>query len=327
MKETAKHFSKIGFIYLGGSALAFVLQLGWAMLVGNMPDSIGQNYNIVIIGNMAPLFILVYPMMLYMMNRLPKTEIIKSEISIGKWISLGITSIAIMYLSNYVGTMLNSMIGKVTGKGVVTPLNDVLNNIGMPVILLLVVILAPIFEELIFRKAIIDHTVKYGEGMAIILSGIVFGLFHGNFSQFVYAMVLGMFFAYVYIRTGNIKYTIGLHMFVNFMGSFVSMAVMRNIDMDEYQRVFSSGNQDVIMEYVTNNAAGIMGLGLFAIAVIIMLIVGIVLFFVNLKKMHLNQAEEQLPHGEKFKTVFLNPGVIIYCIAWIVVIIINQIAG
>ena len=70
-------------------------------------------------------------------------------------------------------------------------------------------VLAPVFEELVFRKVLVDHVLPFGEWPAILFSGITFGLFHGNLTQFFYAALLGMVLAYVYIRTGNILYSIG----------------------------------------------------------------------------------------------------------------------
>lgn len=327
MKENKKHFSKIGLIYLGGSALAFALQMGWAYLVRNSDAAWRENYNLILAGNMLPLFLIVYPLIVFLMSKLPKTELPKNNCSIGKWISLGITSIAMLYISNIIGTYINSYIGRLTGKGVVAPLGDTLKNIDPIFIFIFVVVLAPICEEIVFRKTLIDHTVKYGEGMAIVLSGLMFGLFHGNLSQFVYAVTLGMYFAYIYVRTGNIKYTIGTHMFVNFMGSFVSMLVMRNIDMDEYTRVFGGGNADEITAYVSKNGASIVALFAFAIMVIVLCITGIVLFFVNLRKMHLNETSEPLEKGTRFQTIYVNIGIALYFVAWLAVMVFTQIAG
>ena len=86
-------------------------------------------------------------------------------------------------------------------------------------------VLAPVFEELVFRKVLVDHVLPFGEWPAILFSGITFGLFHGNLTQFFYATVLGMILAYVYIRWGNILYTIGIHACINFLGGVLPVLV------------------------------------------------------------------------------------------------------
>ena len=87
------------------------------------------------------------------------------------------------------------------------------------------VVLAPVFEELVFRKVLVDRVLPFGEWPAILFSGITFGLFHGNLTQFFYAALLGMVLAYVYIRTGNILYTIGIHACINFLGGVLPLLV------------------------------------------------------------------------------------------------------
>lgn len=89
-----------------------------------------------------------------------------------------------MYLSNLLGIFLNSSIGKMTGKGGVNPLIDLVSEMSAGTQIIVAVILAPVFEELLFRKFLLDRVVDYGEAVAVILSGVMFGLYHANLSQF-----------------------------------------------------------------------------------------------------------------------------------------------
>ena len=57
------------------------------------------------------------------------------------------------------------------------------------------------------------------------INGLCFGLFHGNLAQFFYTAILGMILAYVYIRTGKILYTMGIHACLNFLGGVLPMLV------------------------------------------------------------------------------------------------------
>lgn len=59
--------------------------------------------------------------------------------------------------------------------------------------LALISIIGPIFEEILFRKILIDKTIKYGARISIIISALLFGLFHGNVNQFFYAFLMGGF--------------------------------------------------------------------------------------------------------------------------------------
>ena len=91
---------------------------------------------------------------------------------------------------------------------------------------------APIIEEFIFRKLLIDKIAPHGEGIAIITSAMLFGLMHGNFGQFFLAFFLGLLFAIIYTKTRNIKYTMGLHFMINTVASLPEIFMLFNIDIE-----------------------------------------------------------------------------------------------
>ena len=76
-----------------------------------------------------------------------------------------------------------------------------------------------------FRKLLIDRTIKYGAGISILISALMFGLYHANLNQLIYSLLVGGFFAAVYVKTGNVIYTILLHMAANFTGSIVTTSI------------------------------------------------------------------------------------------------------
>lgn len=82
--------------------------------------------------------------------------------------------------------------------------------------LLWVGLVAPVAEELIFRGLIFRRLADYMRiGWAIGLSAFLFGIYHGNVIQFLYAGLLGACFAYCYYRLGSIWAPILLHMGAN----------------------------------------------------------------------------------------------------------------
>lgn len=100
-------------------------------------------------------------------------------------------------------------------------LNEIVSSSPIWVTVLVACIIAPIGEEFIFRKLIVDRTLPFGELAACMISGIVFGLFHGNLRQAIYATALGFVLAYVYSKTRNLIYPILMHMLVNICGSVI----------------------------------------------------------------------------------------------------------
>lgn len=89
--------------------------------------------------------------------------------------------------------------------------------------LLQAIIGAPIIEELIFRKFLIDKISHRGEGLACLISAMLFGLVHGNLGQFFLAFFLGMLFAIIYTKTRNILYTMLLHFMINTFASLTEI--------------------------------------------------------------------------------------------------------
>lgn len=79
-------------------------------------------------------------------------------------------------------------------------------------------ILAPIGEELLFRRTFLPGLVRnYGETKGILWSAFFFSVFHLNPWQGINAFILGVFLAWIYLRTRNIWVPIFLHFFNNSM--------------------------------------------------------------------------------------------------------------
>ena len=86
-----------------------------------------------------------------------------------------------------------------------------------------------------------------GPAVAMSVSALVFGLAHGNFYQFFYAFLLGLIFAYIYLRTGKVRYSMMLHMMVNFCGSVIPILLMRVADENEVAAILASVTQLTFM--------------------------------------------------------------------------------
>lgn len=78
------------------------------------------------------------------------------------------------------------------------------------------IILAPLFEEIIFRGIVLRGLLStYSPKKAIIYSAVIFGIIHGKPLQIWGAMVIGLFFGWIYYKTKNIGVTILLHLVLN----------------------------------------------------------------------------------------------------------------
>jgi len=93
----------------------------------------------------------------------------------------------------------------------------------------LILILGPIAEELLFRGVILNKLNRLLPFyLANIIQAILFGLFHMNLVQSSYTIFIGLVFGYVAYRYHTICASILCHMFFNLLGGVVIGAI--NID-------------------------------------------------------------------------------------------------
>ncbi len=73
-------------------------------------------------------------------------------------------------------------------------------------------ILTPILEELLFRWFLFSALSKvFSFAPAALISSLIFGLYHGNMVQFLYAFLFGIILAFAYGHTGNLMSPILVH--------------------------------------------------------------------------------------------------------------------
>ena len=81
-----------------------------------------------------------------------------------------------------------------------------------------IAILPAVCEEILFRGIILQGLRRFGDVFAIIVSALFFMLMHTNPSQTLYPFLSGLVLGFVFIKTGDIKYSILIHFLNNFLG-------------------------------------------------------------------------------------------------------------
>lgn len=77
-------------------------------------------------------------------------------------------------------------------------------------------IIGPILEELIFRGAVYSNLKKFtNTTKAMIITGLLFGIFHGNIIQFIYAFLFNIVLVKAYDKDNNILNPIIIHISAN----------------------------------------------------------------------------------------------------------------
>ena len=319
----ANSISRLGWMFLIGTAVIYAAQ----MIVGNVVKLVKPQWledpTINLIISMIPLYLIGMPALITFVKKLPGKAPEKRAIKKGHFLIALIMCYAAMYCSNFVGVIITTVIGMIKGHAVDNAIFDIALNSNMVVTFIYMVICAPIMEEYIFRKLIVDRTARFGEGVAVVVSGVMFGLFHGNLSQFIYATVLGMFFAFLYVKTGNLKITIALHMIINFMGAVVATLILKGIHFTEYLELSASGDMAAMMSHMMNYLPAWIVYMIYIFVLFALVITGLVLLIVFRKRFVVNPGEVTIPKGQRFKTIFLNFGMLVYSLFWIGMIIVQ----
>lgn len=86
------------------------------------------------------------------------------------------------------------------------------------------IVIAPIFEEILCRGIVLRAIAPYNKTLAIICSGVFFGMLHMNVEQCVPTMLLGMVFAYVSLKYNSILLPMTLH-FINNLFAMLALNI------------------------------------------------------------------------------------------------------
>lgn len=148
-------------------------------------------------------------------------------------------AIAISFITMLVGTLFQ-------GTAVEESFNATENlftssNMTSAVILFIhTVIFAPLLEEFWFRGLLLQSLRPYGNGFAIFVSALMFGLTHANLSQFFYATTVGIVLGYVAVQTGSIVTTTVMHAMFNGIGGLTSL-LLATSDVQRYMIALELG--------------------------------------------------------------------------------------
>ena len=275
-----KSLSKIGFVYI----VLFLVPLALGLFAPLIKPLL-TDYNASLMLTLIFAYIIPLGIIYYFMKDMDKTSLKKRKITIFQFIMYFVIAFALIQLGYYIINIFT------IAHPISNPVESFSNG-SIFINFLYVVLLVPVMEELIFRKFLIDHTIKYGSTFAILFSAMIFALFHRNLFQLIYTFLIGVFFAMVYIKTGNIKYTVALHALVNFCGSIVPSLL--------------GANQELVVAYAIGSLC-LTGLG----------IIILILFRKHFQTDYTNLVLSKL---QSLKLVFKNWGILFFILVWIIIV-------
>lgn len=169
-----------------------------------------------------------------------------------------------------------------------------------------VALIAPIVEELWFRGMVMESLRPYGNGFAIFVSAILFGLTHANLEQFFYAATLGVFLGYIAISTGSIVTTTIMHAIFNSLAGFM-LLLSADKGVQDYLLASQNGEEGVITTGVVLYFT-LMGV------IALLLAVGIVMMiykFLKIKKYKVPKVQTEISAKKRWGIFFTRAAVII----------------
>ena len=246
VREQKKQYSRLGFCFTAFFGITLAVQVGavgiFTLFAPELVKTLQQTTWFFALLSAAPMYLVAFPAVMALLVLIKPVPPLGGDcFHTQDLVLLGVMGMGVGFGGNILSQVLDFFLSNGSAESAA---EEVLMNSNMLLDLAISVFAAPVVEELLFRKCFIGRIGGYGERTAVILSGLLFGLAHGNIQQFFYAFGLGMIWAYVYVRTRNIGYTIAFHMLFNLIGGIFAMSVYQGMMGNEDP--FSIGKGEIL---------------------------------------------------------------------------------
>ena len=130
-------------------------------------------------------------------------------------------------VSNYIASILDVFFGTGEIPDAMAEALPQTGSLGTYIVLVITVsVIAPICEELIYRKLLLRPLRRFGDGFAIVATSLIFGFTHGNFDQLPYAFTVGLLLGLLAVNSNSVVPTMVLHTLNNLLVTIGSYSVI-----------------------------------------------------------------------------------------------------
>ncbi len=322
-ENTKRYFSILGFGIFGAVLVQNLVSLLFQFVISPqlikiLPALAENQIFLSLYSNIASIVIIyctAMPTFMLITSKLPRIRPFREKLRPKQWLSGFCVCWFAMMAGNTISTLLLTAIQAFFGITTTNPVEESINADGIWLTILFACIVAPLLEELFFRKIVCDRLLPLGEGYAVFVSAAIFGLMHQNFYQFAYSFLLGAVLGYVYVKTGKLLYTILYHGIINFMGGVVAPFVLKLVDMEKLEQLIEDFNQNNLDGYDMATLGGLLVGELAVLAYstfsLVIQIIGMIIFIRMVSRKQITLDEGILPPPKKHKllNVFCNVGV------------------
>jgi len=116
-----------------------------------------------------------------------------------------------VYFSGYVVQICENVVGAAYAMPGMIP-GNMTDKLAVLLRIIAITIVPAVFEEVLFRGAVLQPLRRCGDSFAIIMSSVLFAFSHKNLEQGPNAFVVGLVFGYFAIRTGSLITPIIMHL-------------------------------------------------------------------------------------------------------------------
>lgn len=327
--QAKKTFSRCGLallaFLLAVNLTVFIAEIAMILILGTEKTSelLSTNIYVQYALNVVSQYLIAFPVFYYILKPMKTMKRDKSRLRLSEFAILFLIAEFAMQVGSTIGEIINSFFAVFKGDEVTDDVSELVSDSPIWLIILVIVIIGPIVEELIFRKLLIDRLSRYGTPLAIVISALAFGLFHGNFYQFFYALSIGLVLGFMYAKTRNILYPIALHMLINFIGSVATIPVIESLEgfYEGIEAYYADATAD-ISAYMSD----ILTVMTYSVISMAMVIAGLIFFVKHLKRKKFSireSCEFMLPKEKAYSIALGNAGMISFIVFSLVAFIIN----
>ena len=194
-------------------------------------------------------------------------------------------SVGVCMFANIVNSYISDFFREVGATVPASPKLMVNTPFSFALNLFTIAVLPALLEEMIWRGYILRSLRSYGDGFAVVISAMLFGLMHGNLRQIPFAFIVGLCLGFLYVCTNNIWIPIVVH----FLNNGISV-------MMEYTSFFLP--QDAISMFYIYVIYGLLIMGLLAV---------LLLLICYRKEMQMKRTLSPLGTMGRYRVLFTTP--------------------
>ena len=298
-KAERKNLFRIGFGLLVYLLVTYALQVAAVVVCSRLFPTFYYENDYFTVWVSLVSYIVGMPIFFGIVGSMPKVRPERKKLGGANWIGFLAVSFALMYAGSLIASFLMTALETLRGEEITNAVAEQIGNSTPLANVLLAVVMAPIAEELICRKWIIDRLLPYSEWLAVATSGLLFGLIHGNFYQFFYAALMGILFGVVYVKTGKILHTILMHAIINFTGSIIP-TFLNSVLPEDAELALETFNPWMLVSAI------------YSIAQFTLIVCGVIFLVRFIKHGKLESTgEKALPLGTQIRAAWLNWGTVL----------------